>query len=121
MNNRNWLIVCMSVCVFVGAARAQSPKTLTLKEAEAIAVKNHPRLRAAFLTMLAANQVTTETRSAYYPNVFASLTGAGALFNSRIAAGALNNPIIYERLATGFTVSQMVTDFGRTSNLGKGR
>jgi len=34
--------------------------------------------------------------------------------NSRIAAGVLNNPIIYDRYANGFTVSQLVTDFGRT-------
>jgi outer membrane protein len=37
--------------------------------------------------------------------------------NARITAGGLNNPIIYPRAATGATVSQLITDFGRTTNL----
>src|ERR1019366_342709 len=34
-----------------------------------------------------------------------------------LAAGGLNNPIVYSRIGTGLTVGQMITDFGRTSNL----
>ncbi len=117
MNNRSWLVACMCLFVCGEAAHAQSPKTLNLKEAEAIAAKNHPKVRAAFLNALAANEVTTEVGSARYPNVFGSLTGADSIENSRIAAGGLNNPIVFERLAGGVTVSQMLTDFGRTSNL----
>ena len=45
------------------------------------------------------------------------MTGVGASDGSRIAAGALNNPIIYDRFASGIGVSQLVTDFGRTANL----
>ncbi len=106
----------------VAAAWAQAPQNpvpqkLTLAEAEAIAIKNHPQVQAALLTALAANKVTTETRSALYPTLFGSVTGAGALDNSRLAAGALNNPIIYNRFAAGVTVSQLITDFGRTRNL----
>src|SRR4029077_3749595 len=37
--------------------------------------------------------------------------------NSRITAGGLNNPIIYERAAGGVSVSQLIADFGRTTNL----
>jgi outer membrane protein len=36
---------------------------------------------------------------------------------SRITAGALNNPSIYQRAAAGAMVSQLITDFGRTTNL----
>jgi outer membrane protein len=36
---------------------------------------------------------------------------------SRIAAGALNNPVIYPRAAAGVGVSQLIYDFGRTTNL----
>ena len=36
---------------------------------------------------------------------------------SRIAAGNLNNPIVYQRAAGGVTLSQLITDFGRTNNL----
>jgi outer membrane protein len=37
--------------------------------------------------------------------------------NSRITAGGLNNPIIYTRAAGGATLSQLITDFGHTTNL----
>lgn len=90
---------------------------LTLKEAEALALKNHPQVSAAQFTALAANQVTSEVRAGYLPTFFASVTGAGAADNSRLASGNLNNPIIYNRFATGVTVSQLITDFGRTGNL----
>jgi outer membrane protein len=112
MKHTIWLLLC-SVC----AATAQAPMRLTLDEAEALALKNHPQVSAALLNAAAANQVTTQVRSNLYPAFFGSITGAGALNSSRIAAGALSNPIIYDRLATGFTVGQMITDFGRTSNL----
>jgi outer membrane protein len=45
------------------------------------------------------------------------MTGAQSQDGSRIAAGALNNPIILDRFALGVAASQMITDFGRTSNL----
>jgi outer membrane protein len=65
----------------------------------------------------AASQAVTEVRSAFFPNFFASVTGADAVENSRIAAGGLNNPIIYSRFGSGLTMSQLITDFGRTANL----
>src|SRR5581483_10317138 len=46
--------------------------------------------------------------------------GADAMDGSRIAAGGLNNPVIYDRFATGFTVNQLLTDFGRTRALVQG-
>ena len=96
---------------------AQSGKTLTLKEAEAIAVKAHPRLSAAQFAASAAKQVPTQIRSARLPTLYGSFTGALADENTRIAAGGLNNPLILSRVATGITVGQMITDFGRTHQL----
>jgi outer membrane protein len=58
-----------------------------------------------------------EQRSALLPTAYLSLTGVGSSSNARITAGGLNNPIIYPRVATGATVSQLITDFGRTTNL----
>ena len=77
------------------AAPQQTPK-LSLKDAEALALRNHPLLQAATFEAEAASQVTREEKSAYYPTATGSLTGAGAMPNSRIAAGYLNNPIIYQ-------------------------
>jgi len=96
---------------------SQPPARLTLQEAEQIAAKNHPAVDAALLTALAANQVTSEVRAARLPSVFASVTAAGAMDGTRLAAGGLNNPVIYNRVASGFTAGQVLTDFGRTSHL----
>ena len=98
---------------------AQNAQKLTLQEAEQIALQNHPRIQAAMNLASAAKAQVTEARSAYYPNVYGSLTGVDAENNSRIAAGSLNNPIIFDRYANGVTVSQLVTDFGRTRQLVK--
>jgi outer membrane protein len=111
------LRLCVSAVSLALAAAAQTPTRLTLEEAEALAVKNHPAVSAALLTALAANQVTTEVHSAAYPTLAANLTAAGAMDGSRLAAGSLNNPIIYNRVSTGVTISQVLTDFGRTSHL----
>jgi len=103
-----------------GQPAAQPPpagKPITLAEAEQLALQAHPALQSAQFTAQAAGQVITETRAAEFPNLIGSVTGAGALPGSRLAAGALNNPIIYDRLASGVTVAQLVTDFGRTKNL----
>jgi outer membrane protein len=45
------------------------------------------------------------------------VTAVDARNNSRITAGALNNPSVYTRAAAGGTVSQLITDFGHTTNL----
>ena len=93
------------------------PTRLSLTEAEALALKNNPQISVARLSALASQQVTREVRSSLWPTAYASLTGVDAHQDSRIAAGALNNPIIYERAAVGTTVSQLITDFGHTTNL----
>lgn len=93
------------------------PRRLTLAEAEQIALRSNPQIGAAALQTLATAQVVPQIRSAFYPTLSGNLTGAGAPTDTRLAAGALNNPIIYSRLATGVTASQLITDFGRTSAL----
>jgi outer membrane protein len=98
-------------------ALAQSPKKLTLSEAEQIAVKNHPRIGSASLTAEAAKSVVTEARAPFYPMVSGNLTGVGAEHSSTLAAGAVQTSSLYSRVAAGVTVSQLVTDFGRTKNL----
>ena len=92
-------------------------QTLTLKDAEAIAIKNNPQISVSRLLALASQQVSREAKSSFWPTAVADITGVDAQENSRISAGGLNNPIIYERAAGGVTVSQLITDFGRTSNL----
>src|ERR1017187_3778209 len=91
--------------------------SLSLQQAEALAIKNNPQISVARLTALASRQVTREVGSSLWPTVTGNITGVDAQSGSRITAGALNNPVIYERAAAGVMVSQLITDFGRTSNL----
>lgn len=121
-------VVLGAICVFACVpVRAQAPpqtaaptvQKLSLHDAEEIAIQNHPQIQAATDLAVAANAQVTQARSAYYPMAFGSVTAVDSENNSRIAAGALNNPIIYERYANGLTVQQLVTDFGRTHELAK--
>ena len=100
-------------------AQTQTPQSLTLAQANAIALRNRPRLLASLAAAQAAGQISREVRSAYFPTVQADATGAASETGSRIDAGALNNPSVYDRYANGVTVDQLVTDFGRTHNLTK--
>lgn len=90
---------------------------LSVKDAQALALKNNPQISVARLTALASLQVTREVRSSLWPTAQVDLTGVDANPGSRITAGALNNPSVYQRAAAGAAVSQLITDFGRTSNL----
>jgi outer membrane protein len=94
-----------------------APLSLTLKQAEALAIKNNPQISVARLIALASQQVTREVKSNLWPTATGDLTGVDSQSGSRITAGALNNPIVYERAAAGVMVTQLITDFGRTTNL----
>ena len=108
----------MRALLFAAAAAGLWSQTpLTLAEAQRLALQNHPALQAAQLGADALAERVQQSAAAWRPVASASLTGAGSLDDSRVAAGALNNPVIYSRLATGVTVSQLVADFGRTSQL----
>src|ERR1700743_658017 len=94
------------------SAAAQTP--LTLQQAEQTAIRNNPRIAVARLLALAQGQVTREARSAELPTITANLTAVDSHANSRITAGALNHSVVYQQAAGGATVSQLITDFGRT-------
>ena len=116
MITRN-LVLLLSIAP---AAWTQVPQLLTLQEAEALALKNHPAIGAAELSALASQERVAQNESVRQPFVTASVTGVAAPEESRIAAGGLNNPIILSRFATGVSVNQLLLDFGRTSRLIEG-
>jgi outer membrane protein len=118
------LVIVRLVTVFlilgtpVGAQTlAPAAQHLTLKDAEQRAVQNHPEVRAGEYNALAAGETLREVRSAYLPTVYANFTGAQALPGTAIAAGGLNSSSVLDRFSYGFTASQLLTDFGRTSSL----
>lgn len=98
-------------------AQATPADTLTLAQAEAIALKNHPRVAAALNEAAAAGQRVTEAKSAYYPTVNGEITASQALDNSRLGAGFLTTSLLFDRFGTGLEFNQLVTDLGRTKNL----
>jgi outer membrane protein len=98
---------------------AHTGPRLTLADAERMAIQHNPNVSIARLLQLAQAQVTRETRSAELPTAQFDVTAVGAHDNSRLTAGALNNPVVYDRAAGGLTVRQLITDFGRTHNLVK--
>jgi outer membrane protein len=102
-----------------GAQPAEQPTgpSLTIAQAEQMAIRDNPNISVARLVALAQAQVTREVRSAEMPMAMGNLTAVDSHENSRITAGLLNNPTVYNRAAGGLTVSQLITDFGRTHNL----
>jgi len=92
-------------------------QSLTLAQAEALGLKKNPQISVARLQALVSQQAVREQRAALLPTASLNVTGVGADPGGRVTAGALNNSIIYPRVAAGATVSQLVTDFGRTHNL----
>jgi outer membrane protein len=108
--------------IFLGISLAalwcqQPAMHLTLAEAQRQAIANNPQFTAARFNAAAAYQVPLQYKANYEPSLSGSFTGVGADNGSRLAAGGLNNPVVYNRLGSGLTVGQMITDFGRTSNL----
>jgi len=90
---------------------------LTRVQAEQVAIKNNPRISVGRLLALAQHQVYRETRAAELPNFNGAMTAVDANEGSRIGAGALNAPRLLEHAGAGVTLSQLITDFGRTMNL----
>jgi outer membrane protein len=90
---------------------------LTLKEAEERALKNHPGIAAAGFNAQAAGAAVNQVRSGLRPFITGNLTTAGADRDTAISAGTLQTSGLASRAATGIGVSQLITDFGRTSHL----
>ena len=115
--NKAGIWLALFFCVAIGL-RAEEPQLLTLKQAREIALRNHPKISEAELLALASKQSVVEARSGFLPNVTFNATAADAFeSNTRLAAGALNNPAVFDREADGLTVTQLLTDFGRTAHL----
>ena len=109
-----------------GAAQSQSAPAsagsggspaLTRAQAEAMALKNNPRITVSHLVSLAQKQVVRESRSGELPLVNGSLTAEGGNDGSRIASGSLSDSRLLQHVGGGVAVSQLLTDFGRTHNL----
>jgi outer membrane protein len=117
------IILALSVCACFGGnifadGTTNAPTVLTLADAMKLALQNHPQIASANYRALAAREAVKETRAGYFPkaDLYADAVGANDE-GTRIMAGGLNNPSVYDRGAGGLAVSQLITDFGRTANL----
>jgi outer membrane protein len=115
-------LIAISCLISMGGARAvetNSLTILTLTQAHELALHNHPQIAAANYRALAAEESVKETRAGYFPTISlnGAVVGTGDNDNTRILAGGLNNPSVYDRVAGGLSLNQLLTDFGRTANL----
>jgi outer membrane protein len=104
-------------CAFLCEGQAAPPRKLSLRQAEDLALANHPLVQAAQNEASAAGERVREVRSAYYPTVSADLTGSQANHDARLGAGSLSASRLFDRSGQGVSVSQLITDLGRTNNL----
>ena len=104
-------------CDVLCEGQPAAPRKLSLREAEDLALASHPQIQVAQNEASAAGQRVREVRSAYYPAVNADLTGSQSNHDARIGAGAISASRLFNRFGQGITVSQLITDLGRTSNL----
>ncbi len=120
---RRYILITVVFAIFYSrialADNADSiPQKLTLKEACKIALEYHPQVLSAEYTTKAAAENVDDARSAYLPQI----TGdAVRTFDDRgtviAASGGLTSSSVIERGSVGLGLSQLITDFGRTSNL----
>jgi outer membrane protein len=97
---------------------SDAPQQLTLDEATKIALQNHPLVLSAQFGTQAAAENVDDVFSAYLPQV----TGdAVRTFDDRgtviAASGGLTSSSVIERGSVGLELNQLITDFGKTTNL----
>jgi outer membrane protein len=109
----------IAVVLFALLVQHAAAGTLTLAQAEETAIRNNPKIGSAGLVAQAAEKQVNEARAASRPTLNGFATATGAEIGTAVAAGALTTSSISNRLATGVSLSQMITDFGRTRNLTK--
>jgi len=109
------MALSMALCVWI--AQSQTSAVMTLEQAEAIALRNHPRIAAAALNAQAAGAVVTQVRAAFQPQLTGNFTVVGAEPGATIAAGTLQTSGVSSRASSGLGLTQLVTDFGRTANM----
>ncbi len=107
--------VCQSP---IGADAGITTTSLTLAQAESIAMANQPRILAAQLRSRASAQRIREARAGLLPTVAFNATGVSVADpGTSTAAGAITTSSLSDRFAYGGNLVQMVTDFGRTNAL----
>jgi outer membrane protein len=118
---RGWAnLICLAGGVFLmaaAAAQTPGPERLTREQAEETALRNNPRISVSHLLALAQHQVVRESRAGELPTLTGSVTAEAANDGSRVASGAISDSRLFQHAGGGVALSQLITDFGHTSNL----
>jgi outer membrane protein len=115
--DRNYKSVALISIAMISSTLAQTAPKLTLEQAVAIAVKNHPQIQGAQNEANFAHEQIIINRAAYYPTLNGDITGSQGNDLSRIGAGELSASRLFNRFGAGAIVDQLITDSGRTPNL----
>ncbi len=115
------LLIPALTCFVCAAQTSTGPLnangTLTLRQAEQVALKNHPRIGSASLSAQAAGDIVKQARSAYFPVAAGNVTSTLANDGTTLSAGALQTSSLSTRFAAGVSLTQLISDFGRTQDL----
>lgn len=107
------VLTILSIAPIAAAKEA----VLTLAEAQTIALKQHPEIMSSDYRVEASKEAITEARANYFPQANANAVRAFADDGTRLAAtNGINNPTVFDRGSYGVSVSQLITDFGRTNH-----
>ena len=96
---------------------AGTPTLITCQEAEKIALANNPRIHISQLIAKVHCEAVRERRADQLPNLSGSLSAVEANDGSRISSGSLAASRLLSDSGAGLQLTQLITDFGRTSNL----
>lgn len=108
----------LSPLMHAQGSTATQTQSLTLAQAEAVALANQPRMLAAQQRAQAVAEQIREARSKFLPTVGFNATGAQVADpDTATAAGNITTSSISDRFAYGGNLTQLITDFGRTSAL----
>jgi outer membrane protein len=93
------------------------PSSLTRLEAERTALANNPHINISQLVAKVQHQAVRERRADELPNLNGNLTAAEADDGSRLSSGSLTASRLLNHSGGGVSLSQLITDFGHTTNL----
>jgi outer membrane protein len=108
--------VALQAAAAMPAGATTGTPSLTRQQAEAMALRDNPRISVGHLLSLAQGQGVRVARSAELPQLNGSITGEGAYDGSRLASGGLSSTRLLQHVGGGVMLEQLLTDFGQTRN-----
>jgi len=114
LRKAGWIAALSAVAVFGQDQR----RVLTLAEAQAAALRLYPSIASASLSAQAAGEQVKQAKSGLLPLMSGNFTNVGAQADTSVSTGNVTTSSLVSRAgASGVTVSQLITDFGRTNRL----